>query len=493
MIFKSKALMPLIFIMGLLLGAFFFSILNTKNDIGYRYYFKVVGDVENPIHVRNMEDHDTVEINYDDKKTEGIPLSELINEVKPLSDYSTILFVGTDGLTSEINLEGIEESYINFSEEHGWNAMNFRHPISSNIKHLKEIVIVSSDEYNEFGVNLFTEYENIKNITCGQLYKNGVYEINFEGTSKVEIKDTVNDVTVYTTEKRMPLDNVFSERNDEDIFVVFGKDGRQVIESATGYLKMNENTISYVSQSKNTEVEEIVGIYCGRLLPGITDTFYDTDYYLKNGRKVMVFLLDGLSYEQYEYAKEEQHMPYMGSLETAAKAFSAYKPVTNTGFTTMITGKTPDVHGVHDRSIRDYNAVSIFGKALEYQKNAVLIEGDIKILNTEIQPILNIDANKDGDIDDEVFQAALSKAYEIDLCFIHFHGIDDRGHTFGPMSEEVNQYISRIDGYVKTLSNNWEGIIIITADHGMHKTEEGGRHGICRYEDMIVPYIVIQK
>ncbi len=492
MIFKSKALMPLVFIFGLLIGAFVFSILDTKND-GYSYYFKVMGDVENPIHVSDMEDHETVEITYDDRKTEAIPLSVLIEEVKPLSDHATILFVGTDGLTSEVNLEGIEESYINFSEEHGWNVMNFRHPISSNIKHLKEIVIAASDEYNEFGINLFTEYANIKNITCGQLYKNGVSGINFEGTSKVEIENTANDVTVYTTEKRMPLDNIFSEKNEKDVFVVFGKDGCQVIETGTGYLKMNENTISYVSESKKAEVTDIAGIYCGRLLPGITDTFYDTDYYLKNGRKVMVFLLDGLSYEQYKYAKEKQYMPYMGSLETVIKAFSAFKPVTNTGFTTMITGKTPDVHGIHDRSTRAYNAVSIFGKALEYQKKAVLIEGDIKILNTEIQPILNIDANKDGDIDDEVFKTALSKANESDLCFIHFHGIDDRGHTFGPMSDEVHQYISRIDGYVETLSNNWEGIIIITADHGMHRTEEGGSHGACRYEDMIVPYIVIQK
>jgi hypothetical protein len=35
-------------------------------------------------------------------------------------------------------------------------------------------------------------------------------------------------------------------------------------------------------------------------------------------------------------------------------------------------------------------------------------------------------------------------------------------------------------------------MVIITSDHGMHSTDTGGYHGVFRYEDMIVPYIITE-
>jgi phosphopentomutase len=51
--------------------------------------------------------------------------------------------------------------------------------------------------------------------------------------------------------------------------------------------------------------------------------------------------------------------------------------------------------------------------------------------------------------------------------------------------------LETIDSYIEKLASNWNGKIIITSDHGMHSTGEGGDHGEFRFEDMVVPYIII--
>ena len=69
---------------------------------------------------------------------------------------------------------------------------------------------------------------------------------------------------------------------------------------------------------------------------------------------------------------------------------------------------------------------SIFKYALDNNKSCILLEGDIKILNTEIEPELHTDINKNSETDGEIYESALISVNEdYDLIFIHFHGIDD--------------------------------------------------------------------
>ena len=77
-----------------------------------------------------------------------------------------------------------------------------------------------------------------------------------------------------------------------------------------------------------------------------------------------------------------------------------------------------------------------------------------------------------------------------DLIFVHFHGVDDIAQDYGPYARKTLEKIEEIDDYVRALAESFDGRVIITADHGLHGTEEGGAHGIFSSEDMIVPYIV---
>ena len=158
----------------------------------------------------------------------------------------------------------------------------------------------------------------------------------------------------------------------------------------------------------------------------------------------------------------------------------------------MITGKPPVENGVLNRSYRELNVDTIFDEEDKLSKKSVLIEGDIKILNTSIQPILNIDKNDNGITDDEIYNCALEELNNnYDLMLVHFHSVDDFGHKYGPYAAETLDQLEAIDDYIKTLIDSWDGKVLIIADHGMHKDGDGGNHGEFRSEDMFIPYITL--
>ena len=225
----------------------------------------------------------------------------------------------------------------------------------------------------------------------------------------------------------------------------------------------------------------------------ITDVYYQSLEALKSKSKVMILYLDGFSWMEYEKAIESGNIPFMENNFKTKPALSVIKPVTNSGMAAMITGTTPEVNGISDRSKRDYSIPDIFQKEKELGGTAILIEGNISILNTSIEPALNIDYDGNG-TDNEVF-ASGKQALETspDLIMIHFHGIDDLGHKTGPYSAETTKKISEIDGYVKELSELFEGTIILTSDHGMHESGNKGDHGENIKEDMVVPYLIMNK
>ena len=42
-----------------------------------------------------------------------------------------------------------------------------------------------------------------------------------------------------------------------------------------------------------------------------------------------------------------------------------------------------------------------------------------------------------------------------DLMVVHFHGIDDSGHSYGDLSAQTLERIKTTDGYVKDLVSRW--------------------------------------
>ena len=85
-----------------------------------------------------------------------------------------------------------------------------------------------------------------------------------------------------------------------------------------------------------------------------------------------------------------------------------------------------------------------------------------------------------------------------DLLFVHFHGIDDTGHTYGPGSPEQLAAIWGVDAAVGELMEAApeDTLILILADHGQHRVQEEdslGNHGHLIEEDMLIPIWVVEK
>lgn len=282
---------------------------------------------------------------------------------------------------------------------------------------------------------------------------------------------------------------VSSLTGDDKRFIIINNDGKMIKEEDDFDLKIDGAAI--VAKRGNTLIaEDVISIYSGEDISRIGKLYQDMNNFLKEDKKVLAILLDGFSYEQFSRLREDGRIPFLSSI-FKEKAISVYMPVTNSGFASIITGALPEDNGVYNRNFRDIKVKSIFKDALEMNKKAVLLEGDIKILNTEIEPMLHVDLNKDEDVDDEIYESAISYMdKDMDLIFIHFHGIDDRGHSYGPYAHETLAYIEKIDSYLQNLDDLWDGVILATADHGMNEKDGAGDHGDGTYEDMIVPYFL---
>jgi len=241
-------------------------------------------------------------------------------------------------------------------------------------------------------------------------------------------------------------------------------------------------------------------------LRSVSDAFHDALTALENGDRVLVFLLDGWGWEKFQYHREMQ--PFLSSLNPQP-AITVYHPITPVALATVLTGVSPEIHGIHTRADRRMNdgVMDIFAHAARLDRSVAYIQGHSGIIQTSILPILSPDADGLYGSDNEIFENA-RRNLDVDFLFIHFHGIDDMGHTYGPYAEEVGVRMALIDEYVQYIVENWswagdelnvwyERTVIITADHGMRRIygnpyRLGDHYKFC-HEDMIVPYVIFSQ
>ncbi|MFA5523762.1 MAG: alkaline phosphatase family protein [Tissierellales bacterium] len=212
---------------------------------------------------------------------------------------------------------------------------------------------------------------------------------------------------------------------------------------------------------------------------------------LDKENKVLIIYIDGLGYELYEKAIYQGNVPYIASLNRGIRALTVYPPITNVAFAAMVTGETPKYTGIQSRDKKPLLAPTIFDAASKKGKTSKIIEGNIRILTSDVETILNIDENNDGTIDDEIYRSALEELKNPPhILLVHFHSYDDMGHRYGPSSKEALEQLKVLDLYIEDITKNFIGDIIITSDHGMHDEEGGGSHGNFLPMDLFIPIIL---
>lgn len=218
-------------------------------------------------------------------------------------------------------------------------------------------------------------------------------------------------------------------------------------------------------------------------------------------KHVALIFLDGFSYDTYSQSVDENLIPNIQADSSVFRAVSVYPPRTTTASAALLTGLTPNESGVNKSGIRSTEARTIFDAAAEQGLTSIAIEGESMSFNIRnTTAVLSGDRDNNGGTDDNTFANAMEALDETipDLIWIHFHGIDDLGHQYGPNTDEVLDKVVEIDAYVgeicEILPENT--LIIIFSDHGMHyekEEEEFGNHGNLINDDMVIPIIIKTK
>ncbi len=217
--------------------------------------------------------------------------------------------------------------------------------------------------------------------------------------------------------------------------------------------------------------------------------------------QVLLLFLDGFGYSRYREALDGGLVPNLAALGEPQVALTVYPPCTSVGSAALLTGAQPEANGVDRRGIRKTETETLFDVAEAAGLDVVAVEGDalaFNLRNSDMQ--LSGDRDGDGSTDDNVLANALTVLDEgmPDLFYVHFHGIDDAGHTYGPGTPAEEAVIREVDAAVGQLLGRLpsDTLIIVFADHGMHHVIEEGRlgnHGHLIERDMFIPIWTVGK
>ena len=215
-------------------------------------------------------------------------------------------------------------------------------------------------------------------------------------------------------------------------------------------------------------------------------------------RAILIFL-DGFGYTRYTEALAGGLIPNLAALGRPLVAVTTFPPITSVSTASLLTGAPPDVHGVDQRGMRKTDTETLFDVAVSAGLRILTVEGEslaFELRGAESQLSADLDGN--GSTDDNVLANALEvlRADEWNILLVHFHGVDDAGHTYGPGAPEERAAIQQEDGAVgRIIELLPEGtLVIVFADHGMHQVEEEGRlgnHGQLVERDMFIPMFLV--
>lgn len=450
------------------------------------------GDVWEEVKLQDVwQSQEREKIEWNDQEIEGIPLESLARETRIYADNDWLL-VAEDGFMVRLDGKTVAETYLSYSDESQWFYISNKHPVNSRIKRIKEMILVKAEEAEanfETGFAVIEGEEN-RHFSYGELYTRD-YEVLqlVEGISRLE--DVSIDVM---KQKRILRISQLASGNLNQVLMM-NRAGQVLYRSINdGYLELENGQVHYRSLDGSELVRDLYGIMVNPPSHSVMDAYYDAVHYMDREIPVLTLFLDGFSYWEYLALPDRIPEAYMAQLPAAKQATTIYKPVTNAGFAAMITGEPPAVNGIYDRSFRELKAPTVFDYAEGKGRESLLVEGEVKILNTECPIMLHMDENENGTSDDEIFRTAQTEIARPDLLYtmVHFHSIDDAGHVSGPEGALTWERIEMIDGYVEKLVAAWPGMVIITADHGMHAVGAEGSHGDFRSEDLTIPYWIVQ-
>lgn len=443
---------------------------------------KVTGDVAQVLTLQDPDSLGKMKITFQGAKYQAVKLADLVAKAGAPADTGQLYLVGLDGFASAIKAADTEGCYISFTAKNGWEAINLYHPNSSNVKLLTEIVVVAEGGGSDFTFNVIDPAADLVQITPGQLLARPLTLYPYtEGEAVVQKDGRDYQAQVFTRRRVFKISDLTPLKGG-DVFLVMGAKGEQRLVDDSGYFEVRDNFINYLQPADRTKLERVKGVILQPPAASTMDAYYDGRRYLESGEKLLLVVLDGLTYRQYDYAAASGHAPFLKDAGKATRACGIYPLENNAGLAALLTGRTPEENGVVAAGDHTLKSPSIFAEAQKLHKKAVFLDAVPKQLDTEIEPVSVRDENADGSADDELFKAALAALeQDCDLMAVRFHAVDDAGRRFGTLAPETMRAVSATDRYLAEIVSRWPGRVIITG------AQDGAPESF-NSEAMFVPY-----
>jgi hypothetical protein len=212
----------------------------------------------------------------------------------------------------------------------------------------------------------------------------------------------------------------------------------------------------------------------------------------------VMILMDGVQFDILLTMLHEGALPFLGNQDQIYQGLSVYPPITTSASAAILTGTPPIKNGVFGYGYRSTEQTTLFDLAASHGKSVIAVEGSSIPFNLRnAETILSGDKDGNGFSDDNVFMNSIEiiQTNMPDLLYIHFHEVDDMGHTYGPDSLEYRSALISVDHYLSHIFNTLPSstFVAIFADHGMHTTIDGGNHGTLLPDDLLIPIIFSEK
>jgi len=216
--------------------------------------------------------------------------------------------------------------------------------------------------------------------------------------------------------------------------------------------------------------------------------------------RALILSIDGFRPDAMEMAPMPTLLGLLVSSAYSLRARTIYPSSTLPSHASMLTGLCPDKHGVDWNDYlprRGYaNGTDIFDLAHAAGLRTVMVVGKEKL--RQVTEPESTDVFEFINDRDTVIAARVAELIPqgFDLMFVHFPTPDWMGHEYGWISPEQLSVLFRADQALATILSALDGtglredtLVIVTADHGGHKTT----HGTDLPEDMLIPWIAFGK
>ena len=223
-------------------------------------------------------------------------------------------------------------------------------------------------------------------------------------------------------------------------------------------------------------------------LPNVIDTMVPTD-------KLAVIVVDAFGISTWNNSRE--YTPTINKLETlhGIVIHSVMKTITPINFATMLTGASPETHGITSREM-PLKHETIFDSMREYRMRSATAARALSSLGVLISPHADKPGIAGSNLDSEVTEITVSNLRDgFNLVWVQLLDVDDAGHAFGPYSDESKAAVAGADKNLRVILEAAveEGYsVMVLADHGQHDSNDEtykGTHGTDMPEDVEVPFL----